>query len=90
MILKFRTMVVNACPKAHKSHTTHLMKSDVALAKLDATHDPRLTRFGAQLRALGLDELPQMINVLRGEMSLVGPRPCVSYECEHYTPQQWQ
>ena len=47
-----------------------------------------LEKVGALLRATGLDELPQLINVLRGEMSLVGPRPCLSYELEFYRP--WQ
>jgi len=85
---KFRTMKVNAEVKTHKDHTAHLMKSDVPMTKLDAKEDPRLVPFGAILRATGLDELPQLINVLRGEMSLVGPRPCVLYEYERYEP--WQ
>ena len=55
------------------------------MTKLDERKDPRLVRFGAMLRATGLDELPQVINVLRGEMSIVGPRPCLPYECDNYT-----
>jgi lipopolysaccharide/colanic/teichoic acid biosynthesis glycosyltransferase len=58
------------------------------MKKLDASNDPRLIPFGAALRASGLDELPQLINVLRGEMSIVGPRPCIPYEYENYEP--WQ
>ena len=58
------------------------------MIKLDATGDPRLIRGGEFLRATGLDELPQIFNVLRGEMSLVGPRPCTPNEFAHYAP--WQ
>jgi len=62
------------------------MKSDKPMVKLDANGDARLVPFGLTIRSLGLDELPQLINVLRGEMSLVGPRPCISYEFEQYLP----
>jgi lipopolysaccharide/colanic/teichoic acid biosynthesis glycosyltransferase len=64
------------------------MNSDKPMMKMDSHGDPRIIPFGRLLRASGLDELPQLINVLRGEMSLVGPRPCVSYEYENYLP--WQ
>lgn len=57
------------------------------MQKLD-THDPRLIPGARLLRALGIDELPQLINVVRGEMSVVGPRPCIPYEAEQY--QEWQ
>ena len=60
------------------------------MTKLDSRRDPRLIPFGAALRATGLDELPQLINVLRGEMSIVGPRPCIPYEYELYEPWQRQ
>jgi len=85
---KFRTMHVSAETDLHRGHTSHLIKSGTPMTKLDTRHDPRLIPFGAALRATGLDELPQLINVLRGEMSIVGPRPCISYEYELYEP--WQ
>jgi len=58
------------------------------MQKMDSKGDPRIVPFGVLLRVSGLDELPQLINVLRGEMSLVGPRPCLPYEFENYLP--WQ
>ena len=86
---KFRSMKPNADVRGHRDHTTHLIRSEhVPMIKLDATGDSRLIPFGAILRASGLDELPQLWNVLRGEMSLVGPRPCVRYEYEQYL--DWQ
>ncbi|MBV9998646.1 MAG: sugar transferase [Verrucomicrobia bacterium] len=88
MILKFRTMKVNVETLSHERHLDHLMASDRPMAKLDAAGDPRIIRGGRVLRALGLDELPQLLNVLRGEMSLVGPRPCTVHEFARYQP--WQ
>ena len=85
---KFRTMHVNADCECHRGHTHQLIRSDVPMTKLDARSDPRLIPLGAALRATGLDELPQIINVIRGEMSIVGPRPCIPYEYELYEP--WQ
>jgi lipopolysaccharide/colanic/teichoic acid biosynthesis glycosyltransferase len=85
---KFRTMRVDAEVATHCDHFRQLMESDVPMTKLDARNDPRLVPMGAALRATGLDELPQLINILRGEMSLVGPRPCIPYEYERY--QSWQ
>jgi lipopolysaccharide/colanic/teichoic acid biosynthesis glycosyltransferase len=85
---KFRTMRPGAETALHQDYFCQLMANEVPMTKLDAQNDPRLIPLGALLRATGLDELPQLINVVRGEMSLVGPRPCIPYEYEHYQP--WQ
>jgi lipopolysaccharide/colanic/teichoic acid biosynthesis glycosyltransferase len=84
---KFRTMVINADTTVHQGHLNRLISdSNVPMKKLDAKGDSRLISCGLLLRSLGLDELPQIFNVLRGDMSLVGPRPCVPYEYERYAP----
>jgi lipopolysaccharide/colanic/teichoic acid biosynthesis glycosyltransferase len=87
---KFRTMRVDAESESHRRHTQELIRSQSPMVKLDARRDPRLIPFGSILRVSGLDELPQLLNVVRGEMSLVGPRPCIAYECEAYEPWHWQ
>jgi lipopolysaccharide/colanic/teichoic acid biosynthesis glycosyltransferase len=87
-ILKFRTMKVSAETQTHEHYFHELMKVDRPMTKLDTYGDPRLAPFGRFLRASGLDELPQIFNVLCGEMSLVGPRPCTPNEFAHYEP--WQ
>jgi lipopolysaccharide/colanic/teichoic acid biosynthesis glycosyltransferase len=88
MILKFRTMRVGADTSRHQGHVISLLSSDTPMMKLDARGDSRIIPFGTWIRAAGLDELPQLINVLRGEMSLVGPRPCLPFESAQY--QAWQ
>jgi len=88
MLIKFRTMKVNAETHIHEAYLEHLIVSDRPMIKLDATGDPRLIPGGKFLRATALDELPQIFNVLKGEMSLVGPRPCTVGEFERYAPDQ--
>jgi lipopolysaccharide/colanic/teichoic acid biosynthesis glycosyltransferase len=88
MILKFRTMHVNSETLSHEGYFEKLMQSNCPMTKLDSCGDARLVRGGRILRALGLDELPQLFNVMRSEMSLVGPRPCTAREFEHYRPEQ--
>jgi lipopolysaccharide/colanic/teichoic acid biosynthesis glycosyltransferase len=88
MIFKFRTMHVGSDHSAHQNHFKELVDSKAPMAKLDGRRDARLLPGGRILRASGLDELPQIINVLRGEMSLVGPRPCLPTEFFHYLPEQ--
>ena len=83
-LYKFRTMHVRAETNSHATHFAELMRSNRPMQKMDASGDTRMIPTGRWLRAAGLDELPQIINVLRGEMSLVGPRPCLPYEWEQY------
>ncbi|MGV3771583.1 MAG: sugar transferase, partial [Verrucomicrobiales bacterium] len=87
---KFRTMHVNASAAEHEKHLKHLLQSGAPMVKMDGLADKRLIKAGRLLRATGLDELPQLFNVLRGEMSIVGPRPSVSYEFEQFSASEKQ
>lgn len=84
MLMKFRTMSAGAQERLHE--VSHLNEMSGPVFK--TSHDPRLTPVGRILRKFSIDELPQLLNVIRGDMSLVGPRPPLPEEVAHYQP--WQ
>lgn len=88
-MFKFRSMRVGNDSEIHRQYAQRLIREnicpeDIGSRSLKLKHDPRITGLGKLLRTLSLDELPQLINVLRGEMSLVGPRPPLPYEYDLY------
>ncbi len=85
-MLKFRSMHKDA----DKRIKDLLSQNEMSGAIFKMKNDPRITRIGKIIRSTSIDELPQLFNVLAGQMSLVGPRPTVSYEVEQYTQEQKQ
>lgn len=91
-VLKFRTMTDGASTESHRAYIASLAagEEDESPGLKKLIDDPRVTRVGRVLRRFSLDELPQFANVLGGSMSLIGPRPAIDYELEHYLPRHYE
>ena len=86
---KFRSMRQDSDPTIHKQYVTRMIKGELTAdgdgkKVLKLTNDDRVTSIGKIIRRFRLDELPQLINILKGDMSFIGPRPCLPYEYEAY------
>jgi len=91
-VYKFRSMVADADQSVHQAHIKAFVEGSIQTTGMDRSEfklkdDPRVTRIGRILRKTSLDEVPQLFNVIKGEMSLVGPRPVPTYEVAEYQAQ---
>jgi len=92
VMLKFRSMTAGADDRVHRDYVSQMLTAgQPAVAQANGLHklaaDPRVTPLGAWLRRTSLDELPQLVNIVRGQMSLVGPRPVLAWEAELFRPE---